>query len=127
MGMDQQVRCAADHAPAWPALRDLLTSGGLAPQLRMIDGQLAFPDEEPAPDWQELRVGTASGMVTLRREADGIRLVIWGNADSATRQAWNALTWAVAQVSGGMVEGRSADEFARTADMPAGFIDSVNS
>jgi hypothetical protein len=127
MGMDQQVCFAADRAPSWPALRDLLTSRGLTPQLRMIDGQLAFPDEQPAPGWQELRIGTVSGMVTLRRETDGIRLVIWGNADSAARQAWNALTWVVAKLSDGMVEGRSADEFARTVDMPAGFIDSVNS
>src|SRR5437868_4674527 len=104
MGLDQRVRFAADRAPAWPALRDLLASRGLAPQLRMIDGQLAFPDEEPAPDWQELRVGSATGMVTLRRETDGMRLVIWGNADAQTRQAWNAITWAVARLSGGIVE-----------------------
>ena len=125
MGLDQRVRFAADRAPAWPALRDLLASRGLAPQLRMIDGQLAFPDEEPAPDWQELRVGTASGMVTLRREPDGMRLVIWGNADTQTRQAWNAITWAVAKSSAGVVEGVSgsctADEFARTAELPTGF------
>ncbi len=125
MGMDQKVRFAAEHAPSWPALRDLLASRGLAPQLRMIDGQLAFPDEEPAPDWQELRISTAHGMVTLRREADGIRLVVWGNADPGMRQAWNALTWAVAALSSGTVETVNgpcaADTFARTAQLPAGF------
>ncbi len=91
----------------------------------MIDGQLAFPDEEPAADWQDLRVGTSSGMVTLRREPDGIRLVIWGNADAGMRQAWNAVTWAVAMLSGGCVESadqtRTPEEFAHIAELPPGF------
>jgi hypothetical protein len=131
MGMDQRVQFTADRAPSWLALRDLLSRRGLAPQLRMIDGQLAFPDEEPPPDWQELRVGTAPGMVTLRREPDGLRLVIWGNADPPMRQAWNALTWAVATISDGMVECaaglRTADEFARSAELPGGFAGDVSS
>jgi hypothetical protein len=118
MGMDQKVTFSADRAPPWPRLRELLSARGLAPQLRMIDGELAFPDEEPSEAWQELRVGTAQGMVTLRREPDGIRLVTWGNADDAMRHAWNALTWAIARLSEGTIEtatGRmSADAFARS-------------
>lgn len=129
MGMDHKVRFGPNSNPSWPSLRDRLTRSGLAPQLRMIDGQLAFPDEEPAADWQELRVGTAHGMVTLRREPDGIRLVVWGNADVATRQAWNALTWAVAVLSGGTVETAqgpcTVEEFARTAEMPPGFTETT--
>lgn len=125
MGMDQKVRFPAERLPSWPALRDLLSSRGLPAQLRMIDGQLAFPDEEPGFDWQELRIGSAFGMVTLRREPDGIRLVIWGNADTATQQAWNAITWAVAKLSGGTVETAqgccATDEFARAADFLPGF------
>ena len=60
----------------------------------MIDGELAFPAEEPAEAWQELRVSAPIGMVTLRREADGIRLVTWGNADAAIRfeHLWDVLT-----------------------------------
>jgi hypothetical protein len=122
MGMDQKVSFPSDRTPTWPRLRDLLAGHGLPPQLRMIDGQLAFPDEEPGETWQELRIGTAAGMVTLRRESDGIRLVTWGNADAAMRQAWNALAWAVAVMSEGVIEtgaGRlRADEFARTAELP---------
>ncbi len=123
MGMDRKVHFAAERVPGWTPLRDLLAERGLAPQLRMVDGQLAFPDEEPEPAWQELRVGTALGMVTLRREPDGMRVVTWGNADVAMRQAWNALTWAVAQLSRGTIETEagplSADEFARQTDLPA--------
>jgi hypothetical protein len=123
MGMDQVVTFTAERAPSWPAVRDLLGSCGLQPQLRMIDGQLAFPDEEPGDGWQELRVGTAQGMVTLRREPEGVRVVTWGNADSAMREAWNAVAWAIAVLSDGTVQTGSvncqADEFARTAELPA--------
>jgi hypothetical protein len=105
MGMDQKVLFPPDRTPSWPALRDLLASRSLAPQLRMIDGELAFPDEAPPDAWRELRIGTAHGMVTLRREPDGIRLVTWGNADDALRRAWNEATAAVATLSEGTVEG----------------------
>ncbi len=46
----------------------------------MIDGQLAFPDEEPAADWRELRVGTPQGMVTVRRGKERMVFVTWGNS-----------------------------------------------
>jgi hypothetical protein len=122
MGMDQKVLFPPNRTPSWAALRDLLAARSLAPQLRMIDGELAFPDEAPSETWQELRIGTAHGMVTMRRETDGIRLVTWGNADDAMRQAWNVLTWAVAMLSEGTVEiaagAVSAEEFARAADLP---------
>jgi hypothetical protein len=122
--MDQKVVFDVDRAPTWLQLRDLLSARGLPLQLRMIDAELAFPDEEPAETWRELRVGTPLGMVTLRREDDGIRLVTWGNADASMQQAWNALAWAIAKVSGGFVEtpsGRlSAADFARTAELSAG-------
>src|SRR4051812_40977196 len=99
MGLDQKIPCT--NLPPWPALRDALAARGCPLQLRMIDGQLALPDEEPGEAWQELRVSTPHGMVTLRRETDGVRLVIWGNADEATRGEWNALAQAVAELGGG--------------------------
>ena len=43
-------------------------------------------------------------MVTVRREAERLVFVTWGNADAAMLQAWNALVWAFAEVSGGRVE-----------------------
>ena len=60
----------------------------------MVDGELRLPEEEVPTVWQELRVGTPQGMVTVRREPDRVRLVTWGNADAAMLQAWNALAWA---------------------------------
>ena len=54
---------------------------------------------------REVRVGTPQGMVTLRREDDGITLVTWGNADGELRQAWNAVAWALARLTGGRQDG----------------------
>ena len=124
MGLEQTVTFPSGGVPSWPAVRDLLGRHGFAVQLRMIDGELAFPDEEPPPSWHELRLGTPQGMVTLRREADRVDLVVWGNADAGLRQAWNALTWACAEAGGGEVlaAGRSlpAGEFRGTAELPEG-------
>jgi hypothetical protein len=104
MGMEQTVALAGEPAPTFEAVRDLLARHGFAVQMRMIDGQLAFPDEVPPEGWRELRLGTPQGMVTVRREAGRLVLVTWGNADAALRQAWNALTWAFAEAGGGLVE-----------------------
>jgi hypothetical protein len=123
MGMDQTVTFPPSQTPAWSTVSELLTRSGFPVQMRMIDDQLAFPDEAPPDDWRELRVGTSQGMITVRREPDRVVLVTWGNADAALRQAWNALTWAFAAASAGQVlseEGpQSADDYRRTADLPA--------
>jgi hypothetical protein len=122
MGQERVVTFAGGPVPPWPRVAELLTRGGLPVQTRMIDGELAFPDEQPPESWSELRVGTAQGMVTVRREADRVRLVTWGNADAALLQAWNALAWAFAEAGGGRVEsagaGQSAADFRREADLP---------
>src|SRR5579871_897064 len=125
MGMEQQVSFRGGAVPSWTQVRDLLASRGFPADMRMIDGELAFPDEMPPETWRELRLGTPQGMVTARRESDHVLLVTWGNADQAMVQAWNALTWAFAEAGGGRVlhEGGewSADEFREHADLPAPF------
>jgi hypothetical protein len=121
MGMDQTVSFAG-AGPDWAAVRDLLARSGYPVQMRMIDGQLAFPDEGPLEGWRELRVGTPGGMVTVRREPGQMVLVVWGNADATLRQAWNALAWALAEAGGGQVltaDGAlSAADYRRRADLP---------
>jgi hypothetical protein len=121
MGTDQTVSFAGPP-PSWEAVRDLLARQGYPVQTRMIDGQLAFPDEAPPEGWRELRVGAPGGMVTLRREAGQMVLVVWGNADAALRQAWNGLAWALAEAGGGQVataEGAlSASDYRRRSDLP---------
>jgi hypothetical protein len=122
MGMEQTVAFEPGTVPPWAAVRDLLAARGFPVQMRMIDGQLAFPDEVPPDGWQELRVGTAHGMVTLRRDGDRMQTVTWGNADAAMMRAWNALTWAIAAAGTGRVLGPSgpvtAAEYQGIADLP---------
>src|SRR3974377_369433 len=103
MGMDQSVTFA-ETIPTWNAGQALLAEHGYPLQMRMIDGQLAFPDEQPPETWRELRVGTPQGMVTVRREASCLVFVTWGNAEAGLRQAWNALAWAFAEAGDGQIE-----------------------
>jgi hypothetical protein len=124
MGMEHKIVTADANSALWEKLSTLLAEHRFPIQLRMLDGQLAFPNEVPPPDWRELRVGTSQGMVTLRRDADGVALVTWGNADAAMRQAWNALTWACARVTGGQIQTDvgllTAEVFQQTAELPVG-------
>jgi hypothetical protein len=123
MGIDRKVTVPADTVPTWPRLTEFCAARHYPLKLLMIDGELCFPDEQPSDAWSELRVGTLQGMVTLRREQDGIRLVTWGNAEGPLLLAWNGLTWALAETFGGMIHDAertmSASEFARKAEMPA--------
>jgi hypothetical protein len=103
MGLEQSVRFPSGPVPAWDAVRHLLEQRSCPVQLRMIDGELSFPDEQPPEDWRELRIGTPHGMVTLRRESDRVHFVVWGNADEAMLQARNALMAAFAEAGNGEV------------------------
>jgi len=122
MGVEQTVTLPIGAAIAWPALVARLAAQSFPVQLRMIDGLPAFPDEVPPVDWRELRAGTPAGMVTLRRTATGVSVVVWGTADPALQAAANALLWAVAVVGGGEVNTdhgpMTAAEFARSAELP---------
>ena len=129
MGMDQTILFPGP-APSWSAISALLARHGFPVQLRMIDGELSFPDEQPPEAWRELRLGTPLGMVTVRRGADRVTLVTWGNADAGARQAWNALAWAFAAAGAGQVQSEagthSADEFRRSADLPVRCVQAYN-
>jgi hypothetical protein len=120
--MEQQVEFGTAGCPAWASVATLLAKSNYPVQIRMIDGELAFPDEAPPDAWRELRLGTPAGMITVRRSAGGAQLVTWGNADAAMRQAWNALTWAFAQCSEGQVvtpDGKlSAEAYRQREIMP---------
>ncbi len=122
MGIEQKVVYPGGAVPSWPAVQETLARAGFPVQTRMIDGQLAFPDEVPGADWQELRLGTSQGMVTVRRGPGEVVLLTWGNADRALAQAWNAVAWAFAEAGGGRVQAAggplSAADYRRTADLP---------
>ena len=121
MGVDRTIRFPAAEPPAWDAIRDQLRRVGEDGSLRMIDGMPAFPDESPEPGWRELRVGTAAGMVTIRRGPAALSCVVWGNADDALRAAWDRVSWACAAAGQGAVEtpsgSLSAADFAASAGL----------
>src|SRR5262249_2682647 len=98
MGMDHRVT-PGTRSFTWTEFANLLAGRNFPVQLRMIDGELCFPDEMPPENWRELRVGSPQGMITLRRDEDGIAVVTWGEADAAMRQAWNAMAWAAAEAT----------------------------
>lgn len=106
---------------SWAEFSNLLAAKSFPVQLRMIDGELSFPDELPAENWRDLRVGSPQGMITLRRDDSAIAVVTWGDADPAMRQAWNALAWAAAEVTAGHVDSQTPPKFAAGVEMPPGF------
>lgn len=120
MGTERRVRFAGE-SPTWDAIKAQLLRVGEPAPLRMIDGMPAFPDETPDAGWNELRVGTAAGMVTVRRAPGGFACVVWGNADGPLKVAWDRVCWACAAAGGGAVETTSgaipADEFAAAAGL----------
>jgi hypothetical protein len=130
--MEQTITFPVGSPPSWLVVRDLLASRGFPVQVRMIDGELAFPDDEPSESWRELRLSSPEGrMVTVRREQDRLVLVVWGNADAQLVQVWNALTWAFAKVGNGTIHtaGSSevASEYLGRTDMPEAFRKSPES
>jgi hypothetical protein len=121
MGVEQSVTFA-ETVPTWPAVRALLANLNYPVQMRMIEGQLAFPDEEPPADWREIRLGTPGGMVTVLREPRRVTFVVWGNADAGMIRGRNALIWAFAEAGSGQVDGQqSPSDFRTSADLPDGF------
>jgi hypothetical protein len=123
MGMEQIVAFPKSKSPSWAMVARLLAKYDFSVTLRMIDGQLAFPEETLPENWNEIRLGTPQGMVTVRRDGERLILVVWGNADENLRQAWNALVWGFAEAGEGHVETtdgpRSPADYRRAADLPA--------
>lgn len=70
-----------EPVPGWEELQTLLSNKGVQVSLRMIDGMPALPNEIPDPDWNELRISTENGMLTLRKAQEGITCIVWGNAN----------------------------------------------
>ena len=104
MGLDRTIRFPIDETPTWEAICSTLARIGETAPLRMIDGIPTFPDESPDPDWKELRLGGASGMVTIRRGGGKLICVIWGNADSALQAIWAKVIWACAVAGEGIID-----------------------
>ncbi|MCI0703833.1 MAG: hypothetical protein L0241_22465 [Planctomycetia bacterium] len=120
MGLDCTVRFPG-AVPTWDTIRSQLARVGEPAPLRMIDGLPAFPDESPAADWRELRIGAGGGMVTLRRSSDSLTCIVWGNADPALLAARDRIIWACAAAGAGLIEtptgSLSSEQFAQVASI----------
>ncbi len=97
MGMTTHIITAAPVT--WPTIMATLQAQGIAVQMRLIDGQPAFPHEQPAETWRELRVASNGRMVTILRKERSIDLVCWGNADEEALKFRDALAAAFAATS----------------------------
>jgi hypothetical protein len=122
MGLEQTVTFP-DSLPAWRDVLDLLAKRGFPVQMRMIDGELAFPEDQPAEHWRELRVSSDAGMLTIRREQNRVVLITWGDIDAPMVRTRNALAWAFAESGNGRIQTDQGDlaavDFLRSADLPA--------
>jgi hypothetical protein len=102
MGMQREI-VFESAAPDWEAIHERLVAGGHEPGMRLIDGEIALPDEEPPDGWRELRVTIDGSMVTVAREAQRATVTTWGGAEGATRRAWALACWALAAAGSGTV------------------------
>lgn len=102
MGVQRLVTFPAGE-PTWPAVAEKLAELGESPPVRMIDGLPAFPGEQPADGWREVRLGFAAGMVTIARGPAGWRFTVWGTDDPALLRAQAACAWAAAGAGSGLV------------------------
>jgi hypothetical protein len=81
MGLEREV-VFNGPVPAWSVVAAHLTDV----QMRMIDGQLAAPEEQPHEPWHELRVARDGEMLTIRRLADRVVLVGWAEPSPARQR-----------------------------------------
>jgi hypothetical protein len=80
--------------PLRPVL-DALGAAGVPAVVAMADNALRAPGAPPPEDWRDVRLRTPAGMVTLRRQGDGIAVLVFGNADAALQAAQRAVAEAV--------------------------------
>ena len=88
MGLERIIPLPAGTVLTWERISSSLREAGEVPVVRMIDGLPAFPDETPAENWKELRLGLSGGMVTLRRTASEISCICWGTDDAELKQSF---------------------------------------
>ena len=71
--------------------------------LRLVDNLPAFPDEAVPEAFEEIRVAAQTGMISIRSGAEGLILVVWGNADLSLRERTGNLAARLAELSDGAI------------------------
>ena len=78
-----------------PSLIEALAAGGLPTSVAMVDNVLQGPGARPPAQWRDVRLRTPAGVVTLRRTASGVSVVVFGNADEKLQAAQRRVAEAV--------------------------------
>lgn len=99
MGAERRV-ATSEPPPGWQQIVDGMAKHGCPVAMRMIDGELAFPDEQPPDTWRELRVASGGAMITIRRGSGEVVLVSWGTADAMQQRLGDALAAVFAEARG---------------------------
>jgi hypothetical protein len=94
MGLEVTVRPRRSLADALAGL----AATGLPCEVLMIDGQLRHPSAALPASWDEARLRTPAGMVTVRRRGDDFQLVVFGNADATLLAARERIAAALTSV-----------------------------
>jgi hypothetical protein len=96
MGLDVLVPRGAGCDVA--VLLERLAAAGLPCAVVMVDNQLHPPGQPVGAGWRDLRLKTGAGTVSLKREAQGVRVVVFGNADEALLAAQRTIAAALEKV-----------------------------
>ena len=122
MGLDRTIRFPTAETPAWEAIQNTTrTSRRVGPTAHDRRNARVSRTKLPDAGWKELRVGTAAGMITIRRRPGMLSCVVWGNPDAALNAAWTKVIWACAEAGNGSIEMPagllSAEDFAQSVNL----------
>jgi hypothetical protein len=97
MGLERVI--ATQGVPSLAKLLERLAAAGVASSLMMVDNALVSPKLPPPSEWRDVRLKTPAGAVTLKRRADGVAVIVFGNADPALLAAQTAVADALASLA----------------------------
>ncbi len=93
MGMSKLV--ATRETPSMAKLLEDLARAGLPSTIVMVDNQLVSPRVPPPSAWRDVRLKTPAGTVSLKRDANGVSVTVFDNADEALVRAQEAIAEAL--------------------------------
>ena len=96
--MGLEILVSRNGPPPLSALLERLAATGMPTVIVMVDNILQVPGA-PAPTvWQDVRLKTPMGTVTLVQRDGGIGVVVFGNASAQLQEAHRRVGAAVAEV-----------------------------
>jgi hypothetical protein len=93
MGLSKSV--ARRDTPSLASLLEALAQKGLPSSILMVDNLLVSPKVPPPTSWRDVRLKTPAGTVSLKRDAEGVSVTVFGNADAAMLAAQDAIVAAL--------------------------------